>query len=180
MQLIRQLRKFAQPFLQLNCHIIKQHRMTRLLKATFLGLSLLLAFSCSDEEDKLETDYTYVIEFGTECGWCAGTTTISVTKGEIEYTRIIPCGDDKGTIVKTNSFDDKKWEELITDFDTDYFETLEYNICNVCADGCDEIIKVIRNGDTHQIRYNPCEGIEGIESLQEKLRKYLDEFNENN
>lgn len=154
--------------------------MARLLKTTLIALSFLLLFSCSEEEEKLETDYTFVIEFGTECGWCAGTETISVKKGEIEYIRVIPCGDNKGTTVKTENFEYDKWNELIEDLDTDLFNALEYNICNICADGCDELIKVIRNGETHQIRYNPNEDIKGIESLQEKLREYLDEFNENN
>jgi len=150
--------------------------MTRLYKTTFFLFSLLVLLSCSKDDDKQEVDYSYIIEFGTECGWCAGTKYISVKKGEIEYSRNIPCGDDKGINNDHKNFDYDKWDELIDGFDLDFFATLDYDICNVCADGCDEIIEVTRNGKTHQIRYNPNREIEGIEPLQAKLKEIFQDY----
>ena len=100
-------------------------------------------------------------------------------KGEIEYERNIPCGENKGTVNKSKELDNTTWEDLIESLDYDYFTTLDYTNCNVCADGCDEIIRITKNDIVHEIRYNPSQNIEGLEILQEKLREYLAEFYEN-
>lgn len=154
--------------------------MAQLLKTTIFLAFFLLLFSCSNNDEKLEADDSYTIEFGSTCGWCGGTTNISINKGEINYTRIIPCGENQGTKTDTQNFDSEKWDELTTCFDINLFKTLDYNTCNVCVDGCDEIIKITQDKTTHEIRYNPSESIEGLETLQEKLREYLAEFYQDN
>jgi hypothetical protein len=149
--------------------------MIKLLKTLSFLLVLVFILSCSNV-DEPNIDESFVIEFGSECGWCAGSGFISVKKNLIEYERNIPCGENKGTENKSEVLDSTKWEDLITSFDYDYFTTLDYNVCNVCADGCDEIIRITKDDMTYEIRYNPSENIEGIELLQEKLREYWAEF----
>lgn len=154
-------------------------RMNKLLNTILFLFTLLSVLSCSDDNGPDIND-SYIIEFGSECGWCAGSGYITVKKGELEYERNIPCGENKGIENKSKDLDIAIWEDLITSFDYDYFVTLDYNVCNVCADGCDEIIRITKNDITHEIRYNPSENIEGIELLQEKLREYSAEFYDTN
>lgn len=151
--------------------------MTKLLKATIFLFSVVFILSCS-KDDELEVDDSYAIEFGSECGWCAGSGFISLKKGEIKYIRNIPCGENQGTDKINQVFTYADWEELVACFDYAYFTTLDYNVCNVCADGCDEIIRITKDDEVREIRYNPTENIEGLETLQEKLREYLAEFYE--
>lgn len=132
------------------------------------------------KDDEPGVDDSYLIEFGSECGWCAGSGFITISKAKIEYERNIPCGENQGTDKKNQIFTDNEWNQLLESFDYDYFITLDYNICNVCADGCDEIIRITKDNIVHEIRYNPSESIEGLETLQEKLREYLAEFYETN
>lgn len=153
--------------------------MAKRVKTISYVLVLLLILSCS-KDDEPEVADSCVIEFGFECGWCAGSGFISVIKGEIEYIRNIPCGENKGTDKINQAFTDDEWNELLKSFDLDYFTKLDYNICNVCDDGCDEIIRITKDEIVYEIRYNPSESIEGLEILQEKLREYLAEFYQTN
>lgn len=152
--------------------------MTQFLKTTIFILFVITALSCS-KDDELEIKDTYIVEFGTVCGWCTGTGFIAIQQGEIEYSPNTCSGNQ--VLNKTKEpFNNNKWKELITSFDYDYFVTLDINVCNICFDGCDEIIKITHNDKTHEIRYNPLENIEGLETLQEKLREYLAEYYEAN
>lgn len=156
--------------------------MINMSKRSFL-LVLVSAFilsSCIFSDDDKDYDESYKIEFGFACGWCAGTGSITLLDGQIKYLREIPCGENKGSKSETEEFSAEEWNKLISSFDFDYFTTLEQNECNVCADGCDEIIKITKNNVIHEIRYNPSEDIEGIELLQEKLREYSATYFENN
>lgn len=148
--------------------------MAKSLKTAILLLFLLFIFSCSKNSE--EQDNSTLIEFGVECGWCGGTRWLNFEKGKVEYKRVIPCGENKGTENKSKLLDEQSWNELITCFDFDYFTTLDYNECNVCVDGCDEIIRITQNNVVHEIRYNLSDNIKGLELLQEKLRAYSAEF----
>ena len=55
---------------------------------------------------------------------------------------------------------------------------LEYNECNVCADGCDEIIRIHDGIGSHELSYSPGEALEGMENLRAKHGELLAEFNE--
>ena len=130
--------------------------------------------SCSE---KIEPAETYTIKYGSECGWCAGQEYITITNTKVEYERNIPCGDDKGTIHKSRELCGCDWHGLATLFDYSLFKKLEYNECNVCADGCDEIIKITDdNGIAHELRYSATEKIEGMEDLRERLTEIMDEM----
>jgi len=120
----------------------------------------------------------FKIVYGTACGWCAGEEYISITQSKISYKRIIPCGEDKGVETRNNPNTAEKWDSIWSSFNYNLFKTLDYAVCNICVDGCDEIIRVTKYGDTHEIRYNPSQEIEGIEELQQLLKGIFTEFND--
>ncbi len=105
---------------------------------------------------------------------------IIVTPSKIEYKRTIPCGENQGTETKSKSITTEKWDSIWSSFDYNLFETLNYNECNVCADGCDEIIRITKHNKTHEIRYSPEEEIEGVKDLEQILNDLLSEFNNEN
>lgn len=142
--------------------------MTKLLKTITFLLALVFVLSCS-KDDELDVDDSYVIEFETLCGWNIGNKFIFIEKGEIKY-------GSKVVFVKTKSLSSKAWKELIASFDINLFENLDYNTCNVCVDGCDEIIRITSDDNSHEIRYNPGDTIPGLEDLQKKLRAYMTEI----
>ncbi len=150
--------------------------MTKIVSPLYIALLLLVANSCAEEIQP--TQKTFFIEFGSECGWCAGQEYIKISEAEVTYSRNIPCGDEEGTITKSRSISADKWDSIKNSFDFDLFLSLDYNECNVCADGCDEIIRITDNGDTHQLRYSPSTNIDGLENLQEKLMLLLIEMRE--
>ena len=79
----------------------------------------------------------------------------------------------------SRSYSSEDWDELVNSFDYEIFLALDYNTCNVCVDGCDEFIVVTKDGENHEIRYNPGTEIEGIEGFQEKLEELLSGFKSN-
>ncbi len=150
--------------------------MKKMVLPVYVTLLLLLANSCAEEIQPAEK--TFFIEFGSECGWCAGQEYIKISEAEVIYTRNIPCGDEKGTVTKSRSISNETWDSIYNSLDYDLFLSLDYNECNVCADGCDEIIRITNNGNTHPLRYTPSTSIEGLENLQENLMQLLIEMRE--
>ncbi|MDX1284409.1 MAG: hypothetical protein R3182_05340 [Draconibacterium sp.] len=145
-------------------------------KVFFISLILVFLFSCSEEEI---IDQDFVIKFGSECGWCAGQEYIFVSSEKIKYQRTIPCGENEGVANKSREISSAEWNEILDSFDYSKFLTLEFNKCNVCVDGCDELIEIEQTGNTHAIRYNPQEEIEGMGDLQFLLKEILKGFNSN-
>ncbi len=141
-------------------------------------LSLMLLTGC--EEENIKAKDSYRIEFGSVCGWCAGEEKITVTESKVKYFREIPCGENAGKTELSRSYSSDDWDELVHSLEYDHFLVLDYNTCNVCVDGCDEFIIITKDGETHEIRYNPGTEIEGIEGFQEKLEELLDGFTEDN
>ena len=148
--------------------------MKNLLKTALVIFLLSFLYQCEEKEDIFPEEI--IIEFGTECGWCGGQEYITVSSSKISYGRNIPCGEEKGTVTKERKTWSEEWNEIVLSFDSEYFNSLEYNECNVCVDGCDEIIKITENKSTHELRYSPSEEIEGIENLQELLTGFLHEM----
>ncbi len=149
--------------------------MSRLSFILFSFIFSFVLFGCSDEI-VIPEDYT--IKFGSECGWCAGQEYITVSSTKVEYERNIPCGDDKGTIEKSIDFCSCDWNDLNASFDYSLFKKLDYNTCNVCADGCDEIIKITEEGSSHELRYSFSDEVEGMENLRQKLTELMDKMRE--
>ena len=139
---------------------------------------LLLSFGCSDNEPEEQIDFT--IKYGSECGWCAGQEYITISNLKVEYTRNIPCGENEGTTINSRNLSSEEWETITSSFDYSLYKTLEYNDCNVCADGCDEIIQITQNASTHELRYSFSDEVEGMENLREILSEIMDEMRELN
>ncbi len=148
--------------------------MKNLLKTFILIFVISLVISCDNDEISSEADFK--IEFGSVCGWCAGEEFITVTNSQIEYNRSIPCGDDKGIMHKSRKITNSEWNEIISSFDYSLFKKLNYNTCNVCADGCDEIIRTTNNTDIHEIRYSPSDEIKETKELKQILTEILEEM----
>ena len=142
---------------------------------TLIFLSIFLfPFSCSEKEQDNLADFT--IKYGSECGWCAGPEYITLTNSKIKYERTIPCGEDEGTTNKSRNISSDEWAEINNSFDYSLFKTLEYNECNVCVDGCDEILQVTENEFSHELRFSNSTEVEGMEHLREKLSEILEEM----
>lgn len=138
----------------------------KLLKNIIVVLFFSVLTGCENEDN---TGSEMKIEFGWMCGWCAGEEFITVTSSKIDYERKIPCGEGKGTTKKSSSVSPSEWNEIISSFSISEFKTLEYNTCNVCVDGCDEIIRITENNNTHEIRYSPSDSIQATENLRHVL-----------
>ena len=149
--------------------------MKNLLNTIIIFL-LIFAIACDQERTNMQDDF--IIEFGTVCGWCSGEELIKVSESEITYLRNIPCGDNKGTIQKDRLISSNEWKEINGSFDYSYFKTLNYNECNVCADGCDEFIRITEYNTTYEIRYSPGKQIDGLEDLKALFTNLLDEMRE--
>ncbi|QGY43797.1 hypothetical protein GM418_09030 [Maribellus comscasis] len=146
-------------------------------KNYFLIMLIPLLFTfCSKSDDEFGEHGSITIEFGSVCGWCVGEEKIIVSSVKTDYYKNIPCGENKGTINKTDAITSDEWEEIFSSFDYNDFLELEYDECNVCADGCDEFIIIIKNESSHEIRYTPSKEIEGLEELRQLLNNKLEEL----
>jgi hypothetical protein len=125
--------------------------MKVLFKTSIFLFIVLVISSCSDKVKDETSDFT--IKYGSECGWCGGQEYITVTISSIEYERNIPCGENEGISRKGKNLTKNEWAEITDSFDYSLFKILEYNECNVCVDGCDEIIRIIENGVSHELLY---------------------------
>ncbi len=149
-------------------------------KLTYNVLFVFFLFSLSCSDDIKMSDSDFSIEFGFACGWCGGTANLIIEKGKLSYERRIPCGENEGTETNSRALTEAEWDEITSSFDYNYLARLDNSACNVCVDGCDEIIRIKKQGETHELRYNPSETIEGLQNFQELLRKYFAEFQPEN
>ncbi len=147
-----------------------------LLKSGIFIFVIVIFLSC-EKNEVIEHD-DFIIEFGSECGWCAGQEFVTVSASKISYLRNIPCGEEKGTIQKSRNISAAEWDEINSSFDYSLFKTLDYNECNVCVDGCDEIIRITENESNHELRYSVSGEIEGMRNLQQILTGLLEEMRE--
>jgi hypothetical protein len=148
--------------------------MQTIFKTQLSIAMLILLFSCSEKKIEEQPDFT--IKFGSECGWCGGQEYIVVSGTKVEYDRNIPCGENEGTINKSRNLSSEEWEEIYNSFSYTLFKTLQYTNCNVCADGCDEIIQITDNESAHELRYSFSDEVEGMENLRTILLEIMDEM----
>ena len=151
--------------------------MNRTLLTISVFVISFLLFGCSEQE---VFDESFTIKFGSECGWCAGHEYITISKTKVDYMRNIPCGDNKGIITKSQDLCSCDWDEITSSFDYSRFKKLKYNDCNVCADGCDEVILITENESSHELRYSFSAKVEGMENLREILSEIMKEMREMN
>lgn len=145
-----------------------------LLKFFSLIFSLFLFYGCEVQDSSADGDYK--IEFGSACGWCAGEEFIIVTGSKISYYKNIPCGENKGKTEKSRKISISTWDAIISSFDYNEFLKLNSNTCNVCVDGCDEIIRITRSGNQHEIRYSPGDDIQQIRKMRLILSEQMKEL----
>ncbi len=150
--------------------------MKKFLKTGLVILVLLILGAC--ERNEIPEQENIKIEFGSECGWCAGKEFITVTNSGIKYIRNIPCGEGKGIKGKEKEISSKEWNEIQSSFDYSLFTTLNHNSCNVCVDGCDEIIRITKNDNIHEIRYSSPNEVEETKDLRQILSKIMEEMRE--
>ena len=143
-----------------------------------ISFIFLLAIFTGCDNSEIDSAEFFKIEFGSECGWCGGEEYIVVTKSNIKYIRNIPCGDDQGTIQKNRKINSEVWNEIISSFDYSLFKILNYSECNVCVDGCDEIIKISETDSTHELRYSTSDEVDGMQNLRQILTVFLEEMRE--
>lgn len=144
------------------------------LKISLLIFALSIFAAC--EKTEIEPVSDFEIKFGSECGWCAGQEYITITSSEIKYLRNVPCGENQGNIQKERLISMDEWNKINLSFDYTLFKTLNYSECNVCADGCDEIIEITEDNNAHQLRYSPTYQVEGMKDLQIILTDLLEEM----
>lgn len=149
------------------------------LSILFLFVLFFLIPSCLFDNGDDDWDDSYKIEYGFACGWCGGTGFIEIIQEQISYEREIPCGENEGIHTESDNLISEQWEELISSYNHADFLKLDYSQCNVCVDGCDEIIRITKDDQTHELRYNPGDTIPGIKVLQEKLRMMMSEYQDN-
>lgn len=135
--------------------------------ACIIVLSVMLfgLLSCLEEP----ADNNLTIISGTQCGWCAGTDSLIITKTTTIYSRNFPCSDDDYTITQPTK--SNVWNELKDKLDLKKFRKVNLNSCNYCADGCDTHIRVITGDYNHKIRYgySDTSAINSISPLTEML-----------
>lgn len=137
---------------------------------------ILLALITGCGNDLQEEQKNYVIEFGTRCGRCAGTEWITITPETVSYERNIPCGTQTGITKKQKQLTENEWNSLSGSFNLETFQSLKFNECHSCYDGCDEILKVTVSDSTHTLTYMPTARIKGIEGFQGQLYTLLAEM----
>ena len=134
---------------------------------------LLVAASCKESSDLTSCSQ---FEYETACGWCAGSTLIIVGGNEVSYKRIIPCGENKGIVEKSRHLNADQLVILENSIDFDKFLDLEINQCGVCFDGCDERLKITKDGTKHEIRYLITSVPEEVDSLRMLLQGIILQF----
>lgn len=139
----------------------------------YLLMIPILILSCAED---LNNKDIIQFEYETACGWCAGSALLVISKTKTDYTRNIPCGENKGMKNYNSLLKANEWEKLMNCYDHGQFQKLIINLCGVCFDGCDERIKIIRNGTEHEIKYLPSDIPEEVDSLRNILQKIILEF----
>jgi hypothetical protein len=139
-------------------------------------LLCLVGLSCDDDDNE---SVEIVIKTGSECGWCGGRDSLTITKLSSSYAFRSPCPEieDKNRNAHTNP---AEWNELLATLNWDDFNKVQVNTCAMCADGCDTWISVEKNQKTHRIRFTESsEEIEPIRPFVDKLDSLIEEFRQN-
>lgn len=166
-------------FLQCNpIHLLTVSILNSFMKNLLNTIPFIFVFIlfAGCEKNEFNSEHGLKIEFGSECGWCAGQELITVTAYKLIYIRNIPCGEVKGTTSRSREISSKEWNQIISSFDYSLFITLNYSECNVCVDGCDEIIKIYQKNNKHELRYSADDKVEGMQYLRQILKAKLEEM----
>lgn len=119
-------------------------------KTLIVNLFLLLAFSCDDKENQMNTD-KLTVTYGHICGWCSGLDSITVSQVTTSLFYDYYCGDS--VINRSDITKQDLWSLLKQNINKDEFQKISLNTCYVCVDGCDTWITVSSDNYYHKIRY---------------------------
>jgi len=140
-------------------------------------LSLLIMLSCKKTDSEQINNSNLVIKAGFICGWGSGEDTIEISRTSIKYVYYVPAKSQQPQIRKARPVSRTEWSEILNDVDINNFVNLNYQTCNVCADGCDEWIFIQKDNLSHGIRFGKEATIDAISKLQIKLGQLRAEFN---
>lgn len=135
--------------------------------------------SCKTVQTEQTGNSDLVIKTGFICGWGSGQDSMEVSQKAVKYIYYVPRKSSEAQITKTRAISDAEWTEISNAVNMNDFVRLDYNTCNVCADGCDEWISIQKGKLSHQITFNKGAKIDSINKLQIQLAKLKAEFNPN-
>jgi hypothetical protein len=143
--------------------------------ASLVILALLFVFpGC--EKTEINNNPELIINAGFVCGWGSGLDSINISRTAIKYRYWIPATTNAPVINKTRSVSESEWKEILAGVDMAEFVKLNYQSCNVCADGCDEWISIRDGKGSNKITFGKGIEIGAISSLQSKLAELRTEF----
>ena len=137
--------------------------------------SILLNSSARTKTTQYE-DSDLTIKAGYICGLGSGQDTLTITEKKESYVFYVPRKSNKPEIKKSRTLTEKEWKEILSSFDMNDFLKLNYNICNVCIDGCDNWISVHSIKINHRLSFNYGMEIDSLKNLQVKLSQLRAEF----
>jgi hypothetical protein len=142
---------------------------------TFL---LSVPFTCNRQEPAAGvSDSATIITAGYVCGWGSGEDSLVITSDKVSYKFFVPASSSKPSVNISRTLTAAEQEAIKNAVDFPTFCQLEYNSCNVCADGCDEWIIIKHLNATHEIRYSKGQQINSVSALQAILLDFRKEFN---
>lgn len=149
------------------------------MKAYLLVITaiILMVLGCKTIQTDKPEHANLVIKAGYICGWGSGRDSIEISQNAIKYIYYVPRKSEQAQITKTRATTPSEWSEISGSVNTNSFVKLNYNTCNVCADGCDEWISIKDDNLSHKITFNKGEKIDSISKLQTQLAKLRAEFN---
>lgn len=153
------------------------------MKKLILILSASLSLAACEKKDKSNGEAepkssVTEITSGEICGWCAKNDTLRISASQAALKEYRSCTAlDHDTTVGLST---QEWNDLTAKLDLQKFAALNLNSCAVCYDGCDKLIKVEKNNQVYEIRYErgdttAVQGISGfvmaLDSLTGRLGK---------
>jgi hypothetical protein len=145
-----------------------------------LIIALIFISGCKESEVTIipheYSNSDLIIKAGFVCGWGAGTDSIDITSTKISYNYYIPGRSLQPQIKKSRAVSESEWAEILNDVTISEFVKLQYQTCNVCADGCDEWIFIKNDTISHKITFGKGAKIVSISKLQDKLAQLRTEF----
>ena len=129
----------------------------------------ILVASCAKKSVPLSDDELQ-ISLTRVCGWCAPGDSFTLGNLNTTYIYYPSSCERKGTPVIKKT-DKAEWDELVSLLDMEQFNSIDLNICNVCADGCDARVTVKQGRTSHSISYGSIsnETVAPIKPFLEKL-----------
>ncbi|NJM16538.1 MAG: hypothetical protein HC896_15200 [Bacteroidales bacterium] len=116
---------------------------------------MFLFIQCEETINQPVNKNNLLISTGTICGWCAGGDSLTLSQDSIWLKSYTPCGTATSTVGFT--MPPVLWDSLVAALDLEAFRQLDYNTCNVCADGCDTWIRIAKDSLRHKISFGGSE-----------------------